>query len=141
VRKRRRQEEDVKPWCFYCDREFQDEATLITHQKSKHFKCETCHKRLVTVRALAVHSLQVHKHPVTAVPDALPGRESLEFDVFGMSGVPAGMLARRPHPRAPAPAEAAPDPGVGGYGPPSLAPPGMAPPVGRAAGGPLPAYG
>lgn len=23
VRKRRRQEEDVKPWCFYCDREFQ----------------------------------------------------------------------------------------------------------------------
>ncbi|KFM25127.1 Zinc finger protein 207 [Auxenochlorella protothecoides] len=61
VRKRRRQEEDVKPWCFYCDREFQDEATLITHQKSKHFKCETCHKRLVTVRALAVHSLQVMK--------------------------------------------------------------------------------
>ena len=37
----------------------QDEATLITHQKSKHFKCEICHKRMVSIKSLAVHSLQV----------------------------------------------------------------------------------
>ncbi|KAK2076947.1 hypothetical protein QBZ16_005175 [Prototheca wickerhamii] len=67
----------------------QDEATLITHQKSKHFKCEICHKRMVSIKSLAVHSLQVHKIPVTAVPDAIPGRESMEYDILGMKGPPA----------------------------------------------------
>ena len=25
-------------FCFYCDRVFSDESTLITHQKARHFK-------------------------------------------------------------------------------------------------------
>lgn len=39
--------------CFYCDRIFADEATLIQHQKAKHFKCTVCHKKLSTVRPAA----------------------------------------------------------------------------------------
>lgn len=26
-------------FCYYCDREFDDEKVLIQHQKAKHFKC------------------------------------------------------------------------------------------------------
>ena len=43
----------------YCDREFLDEEILIAHQKTKHFKCETCHKRLYSVPGLAIHNMQV----------------------------------------------------------------------------------
>ena len=27
--------EEEKPWCFYCDREFDDEKILIQHQRAK----------------------------------------------------------------------------------------------------------
>jgi hypothetical protein len=33
-RKKKRYEEE-KPWCFYCDREFDDEKILIQHQRAK----------------------------------------------------------------------------------------------------------
>jgi len=33
-RKKKRYEEE-KPWCFYCDREFDDEKILLQHQKAK----------------------------------------------------------------------------------------------------------
>lgn len=33
-RKKKKYEEE-KPWCFYCDREFDDEKILIQHQRAK----------------------------------------------------------------------------------------------------------
>lgn len=27
-------------FCYYCERTFSDEKSLIEHQKSKHFRCE-----------------------------------------------------------------------------------------------------
>jgi hypothetical protein len=30
-----RKYEEAKPWCFYCDREFDDEKILIQHQRAK----------------------------------------------------------------------------------------------------------
>ena len=48
-------------WCWYCDREFEDEKVLIEHQKAKHFKCSFCPRRLNTAGGLAVHLGQVHK--------------------------------------------------------------------------------
>lgn len=39
--------------------------TLATPtSRPQHFKCEICLKKLTTAKALAVHSLQVHKVPV-----------------------------------------------------------------------------
>ena len=40
----------VKPdiWCFYCERDFQDEKILIQHQKAKHYMCPHCSKKLST---------------------------------------------------------------------------------------------
>ncbi|GJM99541.1 hypothetical protein PR202_ga16650 [Eleusine coracana subsp. coracana] len=82
-----------KVFCYYCDREFDDEKILVQHQKAKHFKCHVCHKKLSTASGMAIHVLQVHKESVTKVPNAKPGRESTEIEIFGMQGIPADVLA------------------------------------------------
>ncbi|KAF5749353.1 protein SUPPRESSOR OF FRI 4-like [Tripterygium wilfordii] len=82
-----------KMWCYYCDREFDDEKILVQHQKAKHFKCHVCHKKLSTASGMAIHVLQVHKENVTKVPNAKPGRESTEIEIYGMQGIPQDVLA------------------------------------------------
>lgn len=37
-----------RPWCYYCERDFDDLKILISHQKAKHFKCDNCNRRLNT---------------------------------------------------------------------------------------------
>jgi len=37
-----------RPWCYYCERDFDNLKVLLDHQKAKHFKCETCGRRLNT---------------------------------------------------------------------------------------------
>eukprot|EP00871_Galdieria_phlegrea_P005531 jgi/Galph1/597/GphlegSOOS_G5404.1 len=75
-------------FCWYCDRDFQEEKILASHQKEKHFKCQWCNKRLMSVKGLVVHAQQVHKEEVNKVPNAVEGRDSIEYDVFGMEGIP-----------------------------------------------------
>ncbi|KAK7320126.1 hypothetical protein RJT34_04860 [Clitoria ternatea] len=82
-----------KVWCYYCDREFDDEKILVQHQKAKHFKCHVCHKKLSTAGGMAIHVLQVHKESVTKVPNAKPGRESTDIEIYGMQGIPPDVLA------------------------------------------------
>nr|AIN75616.1 SUPPRESSOR OF FRI4 [Dimocarpus longan] len=82
-----------KVWCYYCDREFEDEKILVQHQKAKHFKCHVCHKKLSTAGGMAIHVLQVHKESVTKVPNAKPGRESTDIEIYGMQGIPPDILA------------------------------------------------
>jgi len=72
----------------YCNREFDDEKVLIYHQKAKHFKCHICHKKLYTAPGLAIHCSQVHKEEIKDVPNALPGRNNLEVEIYGMEGIP-----------------------------------------------------
>lgn len=72
----------------YCNREFDDEKVLIGHQKAKHFKCHICHKKLYTAPGLAIHCSQVHKETITKVPNALLERSILDFEIYGMEGVP-----------------------------------------------------
>jgi hypothetical protein len=82
----------VQPFCYYCDREFDDEATLIDHQRAKHFKCPSCHKKLTTIGALMTHSMQVHKEKITAVANAKEGRTSVDVQIYGMEGIPPEMM-------------------------------------------------
>ncbi|CAA3018088.1 SUPPRESSOR OF FRI 4 isoform X2 [Olea europaea subsp. europaea] len=82
-----------KVWCYYCDREFEDEKILVQHQKAKHFKCHVCHKKLSTAGGMAIHVLQVHKEQVAKVPNAKPGRESTDIEIYGMQGIPPDVLA------------------------------------------------
>ncbi|CEJ94303.1 Putative RING-6 like protein [[Torrubiella] hemipterigena] len=82
----------ARPWCYYCERDFEDLKLLISHQKAKHFKCDRCGRRLNTAGGLSVHLNQVHKETLTQVENALPNRQGLEVEIFGMEGVPADAL-------------------------------------------------
>ncbi|GME22522.1 hypothetical protein GTA08_BOTSDO11874 [Neofusicoccum parvum] len=91
--KKKRNHPDVeeiinRPWCYYCERDFDDLKILINHQKAKHFKCERCGRRLNTAGGLNVHMTQVHKETLTQVENALPNRQGLDYEIFGMEGVP-----------------------------------------------------
>ncbi|KAK4237526.1 hypothetical protein C8A03DRAFT_44613 [Achaetomium macrosporum] len=82
----------ARPWCYYCERDFEDLKLLISHQKAKHFKCERCGKRLNTAGGLSVHMNQVHKETLTSVENALPNRQGLDVEIFGMEGVPDDIV-------------------------------------------------
>ncbi|TXT13680.1 hypothetical protein VHUM_01047 [Vanrija humicola] len=92
-KKKRTQAFVLKPWCWYCEREFEDEKVLLQHQKSKHFKCQLCPRKLNTAGGLMVHSQQVHKCEPEPLTNTLPGRDGYDIEIFGMEGVPTNALA------------------------------------------------
>lgn len=63
--KKKKKGVDAKPFCFYCDRIFGDEHTLVLHQKAKHFRCSECRKQLNTSQGLVTHCYQVHGVSIT----------------------------------------------------------------------------
>ncbi|EEY23796.1 RING-6 [Verticillium alfalfae VaMs.102] len=74
------------------ERDFEDLKLLISHQKAKHFKCDRCGRRLNTAGGLSVHLNQVHKETLDHVENALPNRQGLDVEIFGMEGIPADIL-------------------------------------------------
>ncbi|KAI0473996.1 hypothetical protein GGR56DRAFT_649924 [Xylariaceae sp. FL0804] len=95
--KKKRRHPDVeellsRPWCYYCERDFEDLKLLISHQKAKHFKCDRCGRRLNTAGGLSVHMNQVHKESLSSVENALPNRQGLEVEIFGMEGMPEDII-------------------------------------------------
>ncbi|KAH8913739.1 hypothetical protein BT69DRAFT_1310923 [Atractiella rhizophila] len=80
-------------WCWYCDREFEDDKVLLQHQKAKHFRCPHCPRRLNTAGGLGVHIDQVHKLGVDKIENALPGRDTFDVEIYGMEGIPPPDLA------------------------------------------------
>lgn len=84
----RKKKKASKPWCWYCNREFDDEKILVQHQKAKHFKCHICHKKLYTGPGLSIHCMQVHKESIDKVPNSLPNRSNIEIEIYGMEGIP-----------------------------------------------------
>ncbi|XP_034043714.1 BUB3-interacting and GLEBS motif-containing protein ZNF207b isoform X2 [Thalassophryne amazonica] len=91
----RKKKKQMKPWCWYCNRDFDDEKILIQHQKAKHFKCHICHKKLYTGPGLAIHCMQVHKETIDSVPNAIPGRLDIELEIYGMEGIPEKDMQER----------------------------------------------
>ncbi|KAI9189412.1 hypothetical protein H9P43_000845 [Blastocladiella emersonii ATCC 22665] len=89
----KKKKKTFRPWCWYCDRDFEDEKVLLQHQKQKHFKCDWCSKKLSTASGMVIHAAQVHKETIKKVPNALPGRDSPDMDIFGMDGIPEADLA------------------------------------------------
>jgi hypothetical protein len=72
-RKRKKSNQSIqaklnRPWCFYCDRDFENEKVLGDHQRAKHFKCihQYCNRKLGSAAGLAAHMLQVHKEHLTS---------------------------------------------------------------------------
>ncbi|KAJ1507493.1 hypothetical protein HMI56_000071 [Coelomomyces lativittatus] len=84
-----------RPWCWYCDRDFEDEKVLLQHQKQKHFRCLHCPKKFNTAGGMVIHVMQVHKEIIKTVPNALPGHDNVDLEIFGMEGVPENDLKRK----------------------------------------------
>ncbi|TKY87560.1 hypothetical protein EX895_003574 [Sporisorium graminicola] len=91
--KKKRKAPQLEAWCWYCDRDFEDEKVLLQHQKSKHYRCPQCPRRLNTAGGLAVHLTQVHKAEPNKIENTLPGRDSFEIEIYGMAGIPEKDLA------------------------------------------------
>ena len=93
--RKKRREAQLKPFCYYCDRDFDDEKVLIQHQKAKHFKCSECNRKLDTATGLVVHMLQVHKETISRVPNANLGRDNPEDIIHGMAGIPPEIIQEK----------------------------------------------
>ncbi|KAI6214054.1 hypothetical protein M3Y94_00223400 [Aphelenchoides besseyi] len=100
----RKKKRAAKPFCWYCNREFEDDKILIQHQKAKHFKCHICNKKLFTGPGLAIHCMQVHKETIDKIPGAVPGRDSVDVEVYGMEGIPQEYDGSGGEPKAKRPA-------------------------------------
>ena len=83
-----------KPPCYYCDRRFVSERSLIFHQRAKHFNCRICKRKLDTARGWAVHLLQVHKQNFNKVQNALEERSDISLLIRGIQGVPDDYIQR-----------------------------------------------
>ena len=83
-----------RPWCFYCDREFDADGILLQHQKARHFQCRVpnCGKRCSTITSLVGHTWHVHHTELSKVPNAIEGRDDTPknggYDIVGMMGIP-----------------------------------------------------
>jgi DNA-directed RNA polymerase subunit RPC12/RpoP len=75
-------------FCYYCDASFDDENQLISHQKTKHFRCPECNRVKMNMKSLRQHMTEVHKSYLSAIPNAKEGRQDPEANVFGLSGIP-----------------------------------------------------
>ncbi|KAL0482869.1 hypothetical protein AKO1_014160 [Acrasis kona] len=67
----------------------------MQHQKARHFKCIHCNRKLGSASGMATHVLQVHKEVVLKIPGAKQGRCSIEFEIFGMEGIPQEYILQR----------------------------------------------
>jgi len=93
-----------KPFCYFCDRDFENEDMLVRHQLGKHFSCPECavgsnRGRCEGIHGLVGHMMKVHRRECKEVPNSIPGRGDLQtcldLNIFGMSGVPEEMLRER----------------------------------------------
>jgi hypothetical protein len=82
----------LKPFCYYCDKEFNNEIVLHQHQKARHFNCKKCGKRFSTAPALDTHMFQVHKIKLRTVPNAKATRDTFDISIYGMDGVPIDLI-------------------------------------------------
>lgn len=90
--KKHNQVDLTRPFCYYCERDFEDLKVLTAHQRAKHFKCARCSRKLNTASGLAIHVIQVHKETISTVENAIPGRDSIEIEIYGMEGIPEDVI-------------------------------------------------
>jgi len=78
----------VKPTCFYCQRSFENEDVLVSHQKLLHFRCPDCGKKFGNAPGMGIHMKTMHNTELKAVPKAEPGRDDPTLHIVGTVGVP-----------------------------------------------------
>ena len=85
----------AKPFCYFCEKVFNNEIVLHQHQKSKHFTCPTCNKKFPTTSNQISHMTKTHTNAISKIPNALEGRDSADQNIFGMNGVPKHIIEER----------------------------------------------
>ena len=80
-----------RPWCYHCERNFDDQQVLQTHQREVHFPLRPT-ATLNTANGLSVHTLQVHKAPITAILNSVVSREGPNVGIFGVFGIPEDLM-------------------------------------------------
>ena len=93
--RKKRGVEMLKPFCHYCDKEFENANILLQHQKNRHFACKQCNRKFSTAASLATHMNQVHNTTLQKVPNAMAKRDKVELNVYGMEGVPPEVIEDR----------------------------------------------
>lgn len=84
-----------KPWCFYCDRSFENEQVLHSHQRAKHFTCSHCSRKFALAVSLKMHMIQTHNDQLNAVQNSVPGRGNPTIPISGMNGIPPQVVIDR----------------------------------------------
>lgn len=98
--RRKRDYSYAKPFCYYCDKTFNNEIVLHQHQKGKHFTCDfngdrkECKKKFPTTASLFNHCKTEHQMDMEKfkIPNALEGRNSPDLNIFGMTNVPRKLI-------------------------------------------------
>lgn len=86
---------ELKPFCYYCDKEFDTVKVLIQHQRTKHLACSECGSKFDTVTGLRVHMLNAYKKTIKEVTGAIPGRSNPDIVVCGMEGIPKAIIEEK----------------------------------------------
>ena len=76
--RKKKEEIKLKPFCYYCDKEFESANILLKHQKNRHFGCKECSKKFSTASGLVTHAMQKHRFSVSKVYNAKKGRDSCQ---------------------------------------------------------------
>ena len=85
----------LKPFCYYCDKEFENVNILLQHQKNRHFACKLCTRKFSTAASLCTHMMQVHGTTIQKVPNAIAGRDKVDINIYGMDEVPSEIIEER----------------------------------------------
>ena len=82
----------IKPFCYDCDKEFNNELILHQHHKARQFNCAKFKERFSTSHALETHELQIHRWSLKYVPKAKARRDSFDISIYGMDRVPIELI-------------------------------------------------
>ncbi|WWC95584.1 hypothetical protein V866_002449 [Kwoniella sp. B9012] len=95
-KKKRTQVFVLKPWCWYCEREFEDDKGEFRTQMAKLTTCSPA-------AASKVQAFQMSAVPKETeygrwfdgshLTNTLPGRDGYDIEIFGMEGVPENAVA------------------------------------------------
>ena len=95
--KKKRDDVELKPFCYYCDKEFKNETILQKHMKNRHFSCQLCRRKFSTAKGLVNHSIQRHRKMLNKVHNAKKGRDSATIEIYKMDGIPQDVIEDRMH--------------------------------------------
>lgn len=85
----------LKPFCYYCEKEFENVNILLQHQKNRHFACKLCTRKFSTACSLQTHMNQVHGQSIQKVSNAIAGRDRVDINIYGMDEVPVDIIEDR----------------------------------------------